>query len=351
MIAELTSILLAAGISGLSGAAALTGPAMYHPAQKAVSNWRLESVRYLDLAPAHTASILTGKEPARLPRCIKLNNYWCIKSARWNGEIATDNEGHVAFSSAVEGATVAVALLRRYYLEFGRKSAHAIVTRWAPAQCGYVAVPAARGKAAGKGSPTPPARADALATKGIGNTLRARYLASRRHGPARGARRPVIRSVVPDRTGPMLRAPSIAAGMGEREMAVPSMAVASLGSPGGSGGIISGSGAPMRVMSCASENARIFNYAASITQGLVKKVDDDLKLFEPDGAPAPNLTRAMANMAAVEIGPFKAGQPLIGKVVAAAIKGAQERRAIAEAETAASAKAAPVKPEPERVAR
>ena len=333
MIAELTAIAIAAGMSGgVAGATGVLSPAMYHPANRAVSNWRLESVRRLDLTFAHTWTILSGNEPARLPRCIKLNNYWCIKSARWNGEIATDNEGHVAFASAVEGATVAVALLRRYYLEFGRKSAHSIVTRWAPAQCGYVAAPAARGKSAASAKRAAPARADGLATKGIGNTLRARYLASRGRGPARGARRPVIRSVIPDRPTPMLRAPSIAAGMGERAMAVPSMALASLGSLGGSGASIGGG----RVMSCAAENGRINNYATSIIQGLAKKVDDDLKLFEPDGAPTPNLARAMANMAAVEIGPFRAGQPLIETVVANAIRAAEEKRLKAAAEKEAA---------------
>ena len=53
-------------------------------------------------------------EPARLPRCIRLNNYWCIKKAGWTGEVASDSEGHVAFSSSLEGAMVAVRLLRRY---------------------------------------------------------------------------------------------------------------------------------------------------------------------------------------------------------------------------------------------
>ena len=62
-----------------------------------------------------------------MPRCVKLNNYWCIKSAGWSGEIGTDDEGHVGFVSAERGRSAAATLLRRRYLEFGRKSALDIV--------------------------------------------------------------------------------------------------------------------------------------------------------------------------------------------------------------------------------
>ncbi len=339
MIAEIASLLMVTGISVGPLYSAAFGPALYRPLDKAVTNWRLESVRFLDLSQEHAAAILSGKEPPRLPRCVKLNNYWCIKSARWNGEIATDNEGHVAFASAVEGATVAASLLRRYYLEFDRKTALSIVTRWAPAQCGFVAAGPARGKKGKKGRAVAPSRADGLTTRGIGSTLRARFLASRgRGGAVRGGRRPLIRSVVPDRVAPMLRAPTIAAGMGEREMKLGSLSLASLGSIGGSGGALSGGGASGPRLSCAGENVRIQNYASSIAQGLVKTVNDDLKLFGANGAPTPSLARAMANMAAVEIGPFRAGQPLIDRVIAAAIRTVEEKRLKMEADLTAAAR-------------
>ncbi len=66
---------------------------------------------------------------------MKLNNYWCVKRARWAGEIAADAEGHVAFAPAIDGALAAVMLLRRYYLDYNRRSALAILSHWAPAQC------------------------------------------------------------------------------------------------------------------------------------------------------------------------------------------------------------------------
>ena len=70
------------GISAGPLYSAAFGPALYRPVDKAVTNWRLESMRFLDLSQEHAAAILSGKEPARLPRCVKLNNYWCIKRER-----------------------------------------------------------------------------------------------------------------------------------------------------------------------------------------------------------------------------------------------------------------------------
>ena len=81
-------------------------------------------------------AVLSGYTPAAVSRCVKLNNYWCIKKAGWNGEIASDPDGHVAFVSAYGGAVVAALLLRRYYIDLGLRSARAIVTRWAPPECG-----------------------------------------------------------------------------------------------------------------------------------------------------------------------------------------------------------------------
>ena len=317
MIAELTSLALAAGLITTSGPQLTL--ITYRPADRSVSNWRWEAVRHLDLDAPNFAAILSFREPAKLPRCIRLNNYWCIKSARWNGEIATDNEGHVAFSSAQEGAAVAVALLRRYYLEFGRKSALSIVSRWAPAQCGFVAA-----NPAGLRKGAPRARADALTTRGIGNTLCARYLANR--GRVAGkSRRPVARSVVPDRPIAMMRAPAIAVGMGERPAGSTSTRLASLGSLAGlSGGDRGGSAIPR--ISCASEALRIRNYASGMIQGLAGSVDDDLKLFEPDGAPTATLARVMANMAAVEIGPYRADSKLIESVIGQAIAAAAAKQ-------------------------
>ena len=59
------------------------------------------------------------------------------------------------------------------------------------------------------------------------------------------------------------------------------------------------------------------NYAAHAIDGLVRSPDEDLKLFEVDGSPLPALPRLLANMAAVEIGPYRADGKLIEAAIAA----------------------------------
>src|SRR5215203_4231510 len=145
-------------------------PASFSADANAVSNWRTEAMQDLAPMPLSALAVALGAERPVITRCVKLNNYWCIKSARWNGEIGADDEGHTGFASAEHGADAAVRLLRRYYLAFDRKSALDIVRRWAPAECRVV------------GSSGPPVL---LAVRGLGNTLRARWLAARRTPPAR----------------------------------------------------------------------------------------------------------------------------------------------------------------------
>jgi hypothetical protein len=307
MLAELVAIFISTGALEKWPA-----PVLYQPVERAVSNWRLQAAIHLDgPAERRIGFVTAAMQPANLPRCIRLNNYWCIKSARWNGEIATDNEGHVAFSSADEGATVAAQLLRRYYVEFGRKSAMAIVSRWAPAECGSTVV-------AGRGGKRPRvnvnSNANRLAVRGIGGTLRARWLASHRPGGARrGSRVAVVRSRVPDRAIPMLRAPSIAVGMGERTAPVTLAPVrlASLELP-------ASIGKPEPVVpliACAGDAVRIRNYAGKIIEGIAANDTADLKLFDDQGRPTPNLAHAMLNMASVEIGPFRVETSLVYRAV------------------------------------
>ncbi len=136
----------------------------YAPAAREVSNWRSEATESLNPKPVAILAALFGLGRPIVGRCVRLNNYWCIKSAKWNGEIGTDPEGHVGFASAEEGAAAAAVLLRRYYLDFGRKSALDVVRRWAPAECGLYT---------GIGGLT-------LAVRGIGGTVRAKYLAAHR---------------------------------------------------------------------------------------------------------------------------------------------------------------------------
>lgn len=308
MLAEIFALLLNIGSAPQL---ALT-PALYLPADRAVSNWRLQSALHLDSDLQRRLRLLLAPEPANLPRCIRLNNYWCVKSARWSGEIATDNAGHVAFSSADEGAAVAAQLLRRYYLDFNRKSALAIISRWAPAECGGPVV-ATRGGA--KGVKRQAANVRGLTTRGIGNTLRARWLASHRPGGAkRGRAVAVARSRVPDRKLSMLRAPSIAIGMGERTPAPVALApvrIASLGLPA----LGPSPGSAIPPIACSGESVRIRNYAAKMSEGIAASPTDDLKLFDAEGRATANFFRALVNMAAVEIGPYKAETALVRRAV------------------------------------
>ena len=317
MIAEAAALALSLGAAGLYA------EPVYSPAQRAVSNWRMQAALNIDAPPQTILRFVSFNEPTNLPRCVRLNNYWCIKSARWNGEIASDAEGHVAFSSAHEGAMVAAQLLRRYYVDYGRKSALAIVSRWAPAECGAAPVVAGRVRTAGVGQKSRAAsRANGLATRGIQNTARARWLAANRGRVAGGksaARKPALRaSRVAQPTIPMMRAPEIAVGMGERgpqpaTMRITPVRLASLGMPDS-----------LRVtepsvprIACASEGVRIRNYAAALAKGVSDGPLDDLKLFDDKGLPTPALARAMANMATVEVGPMKASDALISRAIEA----------------------------------
>jgi hypothetical protein len=287
--------------------------ASFRPLSREVTNWRSESAGGLDLPLATSFQIRTGGEPRAVSRCVRLNNYWCIKRAGWAGEIAADAEGHVAFASAKEGAIVAAVLLRKYYVEYKRRSAQAIVSHWAPANCGFV-LRAAPGRVAAR----------AFAPRGLRATLRGRWLAAHGRGSvgARAvARGPRIRpSAVAERPVPMLRAPTIAVGVSETPVALTRLASLTFNelpaSPPGK--------AAAALTSCASETQRIANYAARVIPGLAASPNDDLGLFDADGNPTPNLAKLMENMAAVEIGPLKA-EP--GLIKAAVEEYAAQRRA------------------------
>jgi hypothetical protein len=321
--------------------------ATYVAADRAVSNWRAEALHDLQPRPVSAMAVLLNVERPVVTRCVKLNNYWCIKRARWNGEIGHDDEGHVGFASADQGADAAVTLLRRYYLDFGRKSALDIVRRWAPAEC--------------RGGPS--LSLSVLAVRGIGQTLRARWLAAQRARAAkpasvrvaaagkkpasvRAAARPASGprvSVVPLRPLPSFRVPDIAVGLGERRVTTVSAALAPVPRrrqptpasvaaatrakdapaarplqlarpkrtvPAGDQ-IVSATPKPARAASCTPDEGRIRNYAARMVQGLDLGLTDDLKLFAPDGTPLPNLPRVMLAMSSVELGVLRASMELI----------------------------------------
>ncbi len=292
--------------------AAMTPGITFEPRQRAVSNWRWQAAASLDASPGQRAALVLGRDPAAVSRCVRLNNYWCIKRAGWAGEIASDAEGHVAFVSAAEGATVAALLLRRYYVDDGRRSALAIVSHWAPASCGLLAAPR------GPHRPT----ADGLAARGIGQTLRARWLASHGRRVARAGRGRLRVSVVPDRLiGTALPAQTIALGLG----AAPVGLAAGLPDRLAARGADPAAPAPV----CAADQARIAHYAARAAAGVAASPTADLGLFDDAGRPTANLARVLRNMAAVEIGPLGAAEGLVSAAVAHAADVVERRRAAA----------------------
>jgi hypothetical protein len=287
-------------------------------------------------------------------RCVKLNNYWCIKSARWQGEIGQDEDGHVAFATPERAADAALMLLRRYYLAHERKSALDIVRRWAPAECRSVAAKL----------PT------TLAVKGIANTLRARYLASRarlRMKVAAANRAPIASralaaratasppsalaarsaparlrtSILPVKPLPMLRAPTIAVGLGEPKPATvaPSapkpIAAAPARKPANRQLMAVAPAMPVALplrsdatlpavptppISCVPDEQRIRNYASRVAKAVGLQPGDDLKLFDAEGRPQPNLARVMLSMSGFELGWLRADADLVGQAIARAVE-------------------------------
>jgi len=293
---------------------ALAAPPAYQPQERAVGNWRLESALALDLPPLGALRQFAGTAPGQTPRCVKLNNYWCIKRAGWNGEIAADPDGHVAFASAEEGAAVAALLLRRYYVDFKRHTAREIASRWAPAQCGFTA---SAGVSFGisRMLPQRPIAMGAaprgllganLATHGIFNTVRARWLATHLRGgrPRAGFRRtPSLKtrlvSLAP--TTPILTAENAH----QPSETAPKTRI-----------FAHENASPAPFSDCSGDMLRIANYATHIAEGIASGPDQDLHLFSADGQPTENLARALANMAAVEIGPLRAHPSLVAFAIA-----------------------------------
>ena len=336
----------------------------YLPNQRAVDNWRTQSALALEMDPlaaARRALALENGDPAR---CVKLNNYWCIKRAGWNGEIAADADGHVAFASAAEGAAVAALLLRRYYVDYNRRNARAIVERWAPAQC--LLRPPGGGLSQMPSQHIAPTQ---LAPKGLQNTLRARWLAAhgqmglapmreqnelraewlaahghpgfvKESGASKSGKKDNdrrARSKVLD----MMETPTIMEGVAEtsrknraadqkatRNMAkkkepalsleddLADLAPSTTRSTAASTASTTVSLPPLDSFDCSGEMARIANYAEHLIAGVVASPYDDLLLFTPEGQPTERLAQVMANMAAVEIGPAKPRRTLVEGAVA-----------------------------------
>ena len=311
----------------------------YQPEQRAVDNWRTQSALALEMEPLAAARRALALETSDPTRCVKLNNYWCIKRAGWNGEIAADADGHAAFASAAEGAAVAALLLRRYYVDYNRRNARAIVERWAPTQC-LTRPPSSVGAAAKNAYALPPA----LAPQGWQNTLRARWLAA--HGRpgfmkdsgAKEGRKKDNDRRAKARALDMMATPTIMEGVAEtgrknradehkatkntmKKKApadAPEDDLADLAplSTASSTASTTASLPPLDSLDCSGEMARIANYAEHLIAGVVASPYDDLQLFTPEGQPTDRLAQVMANMAAVEIGPAKPRRALVEGAVA-----------------------------------
>ena len=327
---------LAASLAATGEGEDAPAPPQFLPAARSVSNWRAQAGGNLDLAPERAQALASGAEEKGVTRCVRLNNYWCVKGVGWNGMLAADAEGHVAFASAEEGAAVAALLLRRYYMAYSRRTAQAIVSRWAPAECRVVRVASSTSAIPlpplRPGAKAPPGIAqtrntlgpapDALSTRGVGQTLRARWMA---RGKGKLAKAPRTRVV--ERLPPMLRAPSIAVGLGEKPMAMPELKLASLTMPG----LEPLRPEPLRpIVNCASETNRLQAYAQKASAGVAASPDEDLALFTPEGEPTPHLARVMENMSAVEIGPLRADKAVIAAGIARAMEAIRQAQAAKE---------------------
>ena len=79
--------------------------------------------------PAH----LTADDLARPGMtCIRFNNYWCVKSAGWEGEVGKDSRGHARFDDPISGARAFAKLMYSYRYLHGLKTANQIIARYAP---------------------------------------------------------------------------------------------------------------------------------------------------------------------------------------------------------------------------
>lgn len=319
------------------------GAPYYQHVARAVSNWRAQAGAELRPVALALVAQLAPAEPAFVARCAKLNNYWCIKSARWSGEVGADAEGHTGFATAADGADAAAGLLRRYYQDYGRRTALAIVRRWAPASCALPIL----GRVAKNTKPS------LLAPRGIGGTLRARYLARHLPGGARRGGRTALRvqpwSPLARMSGHPARRPPVAprvaarpvgdtaAGLSDKRAAA--FAPLARGSddpaalldrkvPSTNRLVADSALLPMMVSGlslgdlraptplCGGDEVRIGNYAAAIAKSVGLRSTDDLALFSPDGSPLPNLAPVMRAMSAVELGALHAGSSLIAAAIA-----------------------------------
>ena len=70
-----------------------------------------------------------------VPRCLKLNNYWCLKAPTnryWLGQTGRDSDGHARFRHPVYAARAFARVMRTYHYTHGLTTPQDIVKRYAP---------------------------------------------------------------------------------------------------------------------------------------------------------------------------------------------------------------------------
>ena len=68
-------------------------------------------------------------------RCIRQNNYWCVKTPpteRWRGQVGEDNSGHAIFADPVYSARAFARLMRNYRFKHEIITARQLAMRYAP---------------------------------------------------------------------------------------------------------------------------------------------------------------------------------------------------------------------------
>lgn len=99
--------------------------AIFDGAKKSMTNWELEAVAHLGVTQEMLAK-------HKYLRCVKLNNYWCLKDVGWNGSVGRDSDGHTAFLDGSMAARAVVRNFRTSYFKHGRKTAFQIMSVYAP---------------------------------------------------------------------------------------------------------------------------------------------------------------------------------------------------------------------------
>lgn len=140
--------------------------AHFNQSEESVSNWRGQAFSHLGLAPE-------AQDTRGHLRCIRLNNYWCLKDVGWQGSLGHDADRHAAFMDGDMASRAAVRNFRTAYITRGRKSALQIISVYAPSSdcIGSKAATRMDGSCA-KGNNDPKKYAE-LISKGLTNDIEA----------------------------------------------------------------------------------------------------------------------------------------------------------------------------------